>query len=115
MPGIPVRRPSGERVKPGANDPDETDQVYGLVPPTTWRLTLYGDVKYAVGSVVVATERAVVTMMLRVWDAMAGGEPASRTEIVTGVVAAAVAVPTIVPAAESVRPAGSVPDVRDHV
>ena len=52
--------------------------------------------------------------MVNTCETMAGAAAESRTEIVTVAVAALVSVPVMMPAAERVSPAGSVPVVMDH-
>jgi hypothetical protein len=106
--GVPETTPPAERFRPAGKDPADTVQEYGGVPPDA-----PSDCEYAVPTVPGGREEL---LMLSAAGPIVSDSPAvvetealSVTFAVKFEVPAVVGVPEIVPAADSVSPAGSDP------
>lgn len=59
--GVPLITPAADKVRPAGRLPLATDQVYGATPPEALKVVEYGTNLVAVGRVVVATVRLLLT------------------------------------------------------
>ena len=118
--GIPEMTPAVLKVKPaGSDDPEASDQVYGVVPPVAVRVWLYATPTVPLGRVVVVIDRAAGAGLIVIDSALvavAGVAALSVTCTVKLQVIAFVGVPEMTPVAElRVRPPGNAPALIDQV
>lgn len=112
---MPEIAPALERLRPAGNAPVVVLQVYGVLPPEAANVALYALLTVPVASEEVETDggcAAAVTAMLSAFVAVMLF--ASFTCTVKEAVPAAVGVPEMAPALESVNPAGNAPVVILH-
>ena len=115
--GVPEITPPLDNVNPaGKLLPDASDHVYPGVPPVAlsvvpYELPFLPPVRFV--DVIDSPEAEIVSDSCAV--AVCTGDPLSVTAIVKVAVPVAVGVPVILPAFESVKPAGRLPDASDHV
>ena len=104
------------RLRPAGSVPLVMLHRYGVVPPVTWIVALYGTPSVPFGSAVNGRLSAAGdTVSVTVPDAVCGGVPESLTPTVNVLVPATTGVPlTVHVLPVSVRPAGSVPLTRLH-
>jgi hypothetical protein len=113
--GVPEIKPAAESPRPGGKDPENSDHVYGVVPPAAERLWLYDTDCVACGRDVVVIASGVATVMLSGALAVCFGVLESVTCTVKLNGPAAVGVPEIKPAVERPRPGGKDPENSAHV
>jgi hypothetical protein len=85
---VPDKVPLDRSFSPAGSDPEVTDQVYGVVPPSAPSFTEYGVLVYAVGRLlaVVITSEATPTAMDRLAVAVWNGLAESATSTVKSAV-----------------------------
>jgi hypothetical protein len=114
--GVPEMTPALESVRPAGKLPDASDHVYPGVPPVALSVVLY-ELPFLptvrLVDVIDSPEAEIVSDSCAV--ALSAGDALSVTATVKLAVPAAVGVPEITPALESVRPAGKLPVAIDHV
>ena len=114
--GVPEITPALDSVRPVGRVPDASDHVYPGVPPAALSVALY-ELPFLPAArfvdVIDSPEAEIVSDSCAV--AVCAGDPLSVTATVNVAVPVAVGVPEILPALESVNPAGKLPDASDHV
>ena len=116
--GVPLICPALLSVNPAGNEPDEIDQLYGVVPPLAASVAVYAVPTVPPLSDVVVTctgVTAAATTMLKLFVVLCAGELESVTFKVNDAVPAVVGVPLICPALLSVSPAGNAPEEIDQL
>ena len=110
--GVPLKTPAEESVSPAGSAPENTDQLYGVVPPVAANVWLYAvpTVPAGSGDDVVIDSAAGSTVTENAFVAV----PPPLTWTVKLEAPAAVGVPLKTPAEDSVSPAGSAPDNTDQ-
>jgi hypothetical protein len=114
--GVPEITPPLDSVRPTGRVPDASDHVYPGVPPVALSVVLY-ELPFlppaGFADVIDSPEAEIVSDSCSV--AVCAGDPLSVTATVNVAVPVAAGVPVILPAFESVNPAGRLPDASDHV
>lgn len=114
--GVPEITPLLDIVSPAGRLPEARDHVYPGVPPFAVSVALYEVPVFPalrLVDVIASPDAAIVSDSCT--DAVCTGDPLSLTASVKVAVPVAVGVPEILPAFESVSPAGKLPDAIDHV
>ena len=113
--GVPVTTPPAESDNPAGSVPEETVQVYGMVPPVAVSVCVYAALSTAAvkGDADVITSGAGPIVSANTFVTVAVSASVTRTVNVDDVTDAGV--PEITPPDDRFNPAGSVPDARDHV
>lgn len=113
--GLPESVPPVERLNPAGNMPEPRLQLYGVVPPLAASVVEYATLTcpaVSVEVVIFTGVTAAAMLMVNDFEAVcAVGVVESVTFIVKLNEPDAVGVPEMVPAAESVRPAGRAPEL----
>jgi hypothetical protein len=111
--GVPESTPDEEKLRPGGV-PEDTNHVYGGVPPEAVMVW-----EYAAPMVPEGSGEVVVTTREEAMASTSGAEPLTPTLSVASTVKSYVpeveGVPESTPARERLRPGGSVPEITDHV
>src|SRR5262245_11166559 len=103
--GVPLSIPPDETVSPCGNEPEDSDQVYGAIPPVAVKVCEYAAPTLAVGSVdTVVIDTGVITVRLNIFCALWEVALLSVTRIVKLNEPSAVGVPPITPPDERLIP-----------
>jgi hypothetical protein len=114
--GVPLIAPPVDRESPAGRDPEETDQLYGCVPPVAASVLLYAvPTVPAVSGLAVEIVGAAAALIVKENDFVdeALFPPVTRTVKVE--VPAVVGVPLIAPPVDRERPAGRDPEETDQL